>query len=213
MKTDNNDSSTPTGGSNIDRRGFVKKVGLLAGTVALLAYAGPELLAANAGDRPEITGGDGDNSNFFEESGQFISGGKSVNYFVVKPAKGTKFPAVFLVHEVFGVTENARNLARDLASKGNLVFIPDCLPTANAGNTDAKVVAPGEMEKLTAGLAYLTQRSDVDATRISGVGRCWEKARESSRSTYAVAAGGNRLRFDVQYYNCRFPFDRMGSLS
>lgn len=213
MKTDNKDSSTPTGGNNIDRRGFVKKMGLFAGTAALLAYAGPELLAAGAGARPEITGGGGDNPNFFEESGQFISGGKSVNYFVVKPAKGTKFPAVFLVHEVFGVTENARNLARELASKGNLVFIPDCLPTANAGNTDEKVVTPGEMEKLTAGLAYLTQRSDVDATRITGVGRCWEKSRESSRSTYTVAAGGNRLRFDVKYYNCRFPFDRMGSLS
>jgi hypothetical protein len=53
----------------------------------------------------------------------------------------------------------------------------------------------------------------VDATRITGVGRCWEKSREASRSTYTVAAGGNRLRFDVKYYNCRFPFDRMGSLS
>lgn len=211
MKTDNNDSSTPTGGNNIGRRGFVKKMGLLAGSAALLAYAGPELLAASAGAAPEITGGD--DPNLSEESGQFISGGKAVNYFVVKPGKGAKFPAVFLVHEVFGVTENARNLARELASKGNLVFIPDCLPTANAGNADAKVVAPGEMEKLTAGLAYLTQRSDVDATSITGVGRCWEKSRESSRSTYTVAAGGNRLRFDVKYYNCRFPFDRMGSLS
>lgn len=210
MKTDTKDNSMPAGGS-LGRRGFVKKIGLLAGTAALLAYTGPEILALGHGARPEITGGS--DPDLLEESGLFVSRGKAVNYFVVKPARGTKFPAVFLVHEVFGVTENARNLARELASKGNLVFVPDCLPTANAGNTDEKVVAPGEMEKLTAGLEYLVQRSDVDAARVTGVGRCWEKSRESSRNAYTVASGGNRLRFDVKYYDCRFPFDRMGSLS
>jgi hypothetical protein len=211
MKKETTEGSTLTGGSGIGRRNFVQKMGLLAGTAVLLNYAAPNVLGAGAGAAPDSTGGS--DSNLFEETGQFSSHGKLVNYFVVKPNKGSKFPAVFLVHEVFGVTENARNLARELASKGNLVFVPDCLPTANAGNADDKVVAPGELEKLTAGLAYLTQRSDVDATRITGVGRCWEKSRDASRSTYTVAAGGNRLRFDVKYYNCRFPFDRMGSLS
>jgi len=211
MKKETTEGSTPTGGSGIGRRSFVQKMGLLAGTAVLLNYGAPNVLGAGAAAAPDGAGGD--DPNLFEETGQFSSHGKLVNYFVVKPGKGAKFPAVFLVHEVFGVTENARNLARDLASNGNLVFVPACLPTANAGNADDKVVAPGELEKLTAGLAYLTQRSDVDATRITGVGRCWEKSRESSRSTYTVAAGSNRLRFDVKYYNCRFPFDRMGSLS
>lgn len=212
MKKETTEGSTPTRGSGIGRRGFVKKMGLLAGTAVLLNYAVPDVLGAVTG-AASGSASSSDDPNLFEETGQFSSHGKQVNYFVVKPGKGSKFPAVFLVHEVFGVTENARNLARDLASKGNLVFIPDCLPTANAGNADEKVVTPGELEKLTDGLAYLTQRSDVDATRITGVGRCWEKSREASRSTYTVAAGGNRLRFDVKYYNCRFPFDRMGSLS
>jgi hypothetical protein len=211
MKEDTKDSSTPTGAS-LGRRNFVKKVGLLAGTAALLSYAGPSVLGAGVGAKSDETGG-GDNPDLLEEVGQFSSQGKPVNYFVVKPGKGSKFPAVFLVHEVFGVTENVRNLARDLASKGNLVFVPDCLPTGNAGNASEKVVAPGEMEKLAAGFAYLVQRSDVDATRITGVGRCWEKARDSSRNSYTMVAAGNRVRFDVQYYNCRFPFDRMGSLS
>ena len=211
MKKETTEDSTPADGGGLGRRNFVKKMGLLAGTAVLLHYGAPNILAAGAGATPEVGGGD--NSNLLEEVGQFSSQGKPVNYFVVKPAKGTKFPAVFLVHEVFGVTENVRNLARDLAAKGNLVFVPDCLPTANAGNADEKVVTPGEMGKLTAGLAYLTQRTDVDAARITGVGRCWEKSRDSSRGAYTMTAEGNRLRFNVQYYNCRFPFDRMGSLS
>ena len=212
MKKEKEDS-TPDVGRGLGRRNFVKKMGLLAGAAVLLNYGAPNILGAagiSSGASPE---GSGDGSNLLEEAGQFSSQGKQVNYFVVKPAKGSKFPAVFLVHEVFGVTENARNLARELAAKGNLVFVPDCLPSANAGNADEKVVAPGELGKLTAGLAYLTQRADVDSTRITGVGRCWENARDSSRGAYTVAAGGNRLRFDVKYYNCRFPFDRMGSLS
>jgi hypothetical protein len=212
MKQDTKDNSTPTGAS-LGRRNFVKKVGLLAGTAALLSYAGPSILGEGVGARPDESGGGNSNPDLLEEVGQFSSQGKLVNYFVVKPGKGSKFPAVFLVHEVFGVTENVRNLARDLASKGNLVFVPDCLPTGNAGSASEKVVTPGEMEKLTAGFAYMVQRSDVDATRVRGVGRCWENARDSSRNSYTVAAAGNRVRFDVQYYNCHFPFDRMGSLS
>lgn len=209
MKTDSNESATLLTSEEMGRRNFIRKI-LLIGTVMLFKYETADILGVGVGARVDKVGA---GTSLLEEVGQFPSRSKPVNYFVVKPATGLKFPAVFLVHEVFGLTENVRNLARDLAMKGTLVFIPDCLPTANVHDAGDGVVAPGELEELTAGFAYLTKRADVYAARISGAGRCWEHAREYSRNSYAIAADGYRLYFKVTYYSCRFPFDRMGSLS
>ena len=215
MKEDSNDRAHPFESNDMNRRGFVKQMGLLAGTALFLNYAAP-LALASAGDSSNPTArlnkGSGADP-IIEEAGQFDCMGRSVNYFIAKPGKGSTFATVYLVHEVFGVTENVRNLARDLAKKGNLVFVPDCLPAVDVERDEDEVATLSEMDKLNAGLAFLLKRSDVDASRIEGVGTCWDKSREASRNAYALTHGNARVAFKVKYYDCGFPFDRMGVLS
>jgi Dienelactone hydrolase family len=215
MKEDSKDKVHPFEGNEMNRRGFVKQMGLLAGTALFLNYAAPYVLAS-AGDRSNPAARvnqEGGPDSIVEEVGQFDCMNRGVNYFIARPAKGTSFATVYLVHEVFGVTENVRNLARDLAKQGKLVFVPDCLPAVDVETDEAEVVSLSEMDKLNAGLAFLVNRSDVDASRIEGVGTCWDKSREASRSAYALAHGNARVAFKVKYYDCGFPFNRMGALS
>lgn len=214
MKEDSNERAHPFESNDMNRRGFVKQIGLLAGTALFLNYAAPYALAT-AGDSLNLAtrSNKEGSAEMIEEVGQFDCMGRSVNYFIAKPGKGNSFATIYLVHEVFGVTENVRNLARDLAKKGNLVFVPDCLPAVDVERDEDEVATLSEMDKLNAGLAFLLKRSDVDASRIQGVGTCWDKSREASRNSYTLTHESARVNFKVKYYECGFPFDRMGALS
>lgn len=214
MKADSNkEDGRLTGEEGLSRRGFVRTVGLFAGTALILNTAAP---LVSASERSGITGlleNAGDEGRIVEESGYFDCKRASVKFYLAKPAKGSNFPAIYLVHEVFGVTENVRNHAKELAARGNLVFVPDCLPAVDGERMEDRIEGPEEMDKLEAGLAFLASRADVDANRISGEGRCWEKSRDASRKRYEVALDGSRVHFDVQYYRCDFPFDRIEHVS
>ncbi|MGH9929810.1 MAG: dienelactone hydrolase family protein [Pyrinomonadaceae bacterium] len=211
MKEASNKENRPLTGEGLSRRGFVKTVGVFAGTALILNTAAPLVSAAESSGVLGLLDGEG---KIVEESGYFDCKRSSVKYFLARPAKGSIFPAIYLVHEVFGMTENVRNHARELAAKGNLVFVPDCLPAVDGERMEDRIEGPEELDKLAAGLAFLAGRPDVDANRISGEGRCWEKSRDASRSSYEVASsGGSSVRFDVRYYQCDFPFDRIGQLA
>ena len=214
MKEDSTKEAGPSNGGALSRRGFVKTAGILAGAAVILHGAGP---LASASEKSGLLGllenpGEG-RAQLVEESGHFDCKQTSVNYFLARPAEGLKFPAIFLVHEIFGMTENVRNQARELALKGNLVFVPDCLTAADGERMEDRIEGPEELEKLEAGFAFLLNRQDVDSSRISGEGRCWDKSRDASRNSYDVAVAGKGVRFDVRYYECDFPFDRIGRLS
>jgi len=215
MKEDSNDRAQPFTNNELSRRGFVRQMGLLAGTALFLNYAAPYALAS-AGDSSNTAARlnkEGSADSIIEEIGQFDCKSRNVSYFIAKPGKGTNFATIYLVHEVFGVTENVRNLARDLAKKGNLVFVPDCLPAVDVEMAEDEIVSVTEMDKLNAGLAFLLKRPDVDASRIDGIGTCWDKSREASRNSYTLAHDSARVAFNVKYYECGFPFDRMVGLS
>jgi hypothetical protein len=188
--------------AGLNRRHFVKGMLLLTGGAVVLSNSAGSALAIE----PTVTRRKGP---IVEESGKYECNGKRVSYFIAKPANGEKFPAVFLVHEVFGLTENARNHARSLAAKGNLVFLPHVLPAVNPNTSFEEVVLPTEMDKLAAGLAFLVKRSDVNVSKLTGMGRVWDKVSGDSRKSYSLTAGRTNLRFGVDAYECDFPFRRM----
>jgi carboxymethylenebutenolidase len=54
-------------------------------------------------------------------------GDRTVKAFVVYPEVKTKAPAVLVIHEIFGLTDWARNLADELAAAGYIAIAPDLL--------------------------------------------------------------------------------------
>ena len=54
-------------------------------------------------------------------------GDRTVKTFVVYPEVKTKAPVVLVIHEIFGLTDWAKNLADELAAAGYIAILPDLL--------------------------------------------------------------------------------------
>src|SRR5450631_75010 len=54
-------------------------------------------------------------------------GDRSLQAFVVYPEVKTKAPVVILVHEIFGLSDWAKEMADELAAEGFIVIAPDML--------------------------------------------------------------------------------------
>jgi len=73
-------------------------------------------------------------------------GNRTVKTFVVYPEVKTKAPAVLVIHEIFGLTDWAKNLADELAAAGYIAIVPDLLSapgkdTSSYPDQDAAVKA------------------------------------------------------------------------
>src|SRR5665213_1617622 len=53
--------------------------------------------------------------------------GRTVQAFVVYPEASRKAPVVVLIHEIFGLTDWAKEMADEIAAKGYIVIAPDLL--------------------------------------------------------------------------------------
>jgi carboxymethylenebutenolidase len=113
-------------------------------------------------------------------------GDRTVQAFVVYPEVKTKAPVVILIHEIFGLSDWAKEMADELAAKGFIVIAPDLLSGfgPNGGgssefpNQDATI-------KAVSGLNPDTVMADLDAAadygkhlpaangKIAVVGFCW----------------------------------------
>ena len=73
-------------------------------------------------------------------------GDRTVKTFVVYPEVKTKAPVVLVIHEIFGLTDWAKNLADELAAAGYIAIAPDLLSapgkdTSSYPDQDAAVKA------------------------------------------------------------------------
>ena len=84
-----------------------------------------------------------------------------------------------MIYEAYGMTEEMRRVARDLAAEGYVVLIPDlfvrgpakALCVARAIRTSLRGDGP-ELADLDAARGWLAQRPEVDADRIGAIGFC-----------------------------------------
>jgi carboxymethylenebutenolidase len=113
-------------------------------------------------------------------------GGRAVDAFVVYPEVKSKAPVVILIHEIFGLTDWAKEMADELAAQGFIVVAPDLLtgfgPAAGGSGSfptqDATI-------KAVSGLDADLVNADLDAAadyaktipaangKIAVVGFCW----------------------------------------
>jgi carboxymethylenebutenolidase len=89
------------------------------------------------------------------------------------------FPALVLVYEVFGMTDEMKRVARDLADDGYATVIPDLFargpvrPLCVASVMRTAVIGRGRaLDDLEAVRRWFADRPEIDAGRVGAIGFC-----------------------------------------
>ncbi|MDQ2834324.1 MAG: dienelactone hydrolase family protein [Acidobacteriota bacterium] len=113
-------------------------------------------------------------------------GERTVKTFVAYPEIKTKAPVVVLIHEIFGLTDWAREMADELAGQGYIVIAPDLLSGVgpNGGGTEAFATQDAAIQAVSA-LDPVALTGELDAAadygkhlpasngKLAVVGFCW----------------------------------------
>jgi carboxymethylenebutenolidase len=88
-------------------------------------------------------------------------------------------PGVLMIYEIFGMSDEMRRVARDLAAEGYVVLMPDLFARGSvralcvAATMRAMVTGEGPaMDDLEAARRWLADRPEVDGARIGAIGFC-----------------------------------------
>ncbi len=114
------------------------------------------------------------------------SGSRTVQAFVVYPEVKTKAPVVILIHEIFGLTDWAKEMADELAAQGFIVIAPDLLSGQGPkGGGSSEFPSQDAAIKAVSGLDPNVVNADLDAAadyaktlpaangKIAVTGFCW----------------------------------------
>jgi carboxymethylenebutenolidase len=124
-------------------------------------------------------------------------GGRTVQAFVVYPEVKTKAPAIVLIHEIFGLSDWAKEMADELAAQGFIVVAPDLLSGfgPNNGGSDS-FPSMDATTKAVSGLDAAVVNADLDAAadyakkipaangKIATVGFCWGGGKSFAFATH-----------------------------
>ena len=135
-------------------------------------------------------------------------GDRTVQAFVVYPEIKTKAPVIILIHEIFGLSDWAKEMADELAGQGFIVVAPDLLTGfgPNNGGSDA-FPSMDATTKAVSGLDAAVVNADLDAAadygkkipagngKIAVVGFCW-----GGSKSFAFAAHRKDLSAAFVFY-------------
>ncbi|MBS1823035.1 MAG: dienelactone hydrolase family protein [Acidobacteria bacterium] len=119
---------------------------------------------------------------------------RSLQAFVVYPEVNRKVPVVILIHEIFGLSDWAKEMADEIAAAGYIVVAPDLLSGAgpNGGNSDS-FTSMDATTKAVSGLSPDQVNADLDAAAD------YAKKIPSSNGTFVTAGfcwgGGKSFAF------------------
>jgi carboxymethylenebutenolidase len=123
--------------------------------------------------------------------------GRTVQAFVVYPEVKTKAPVIVLIHEIFGLSDWAKEMADELAGQGFIVIAPDLL-TGFGPNKGASDSFPSmdATTKAVSGLDAAVVTADLDAAadygkkipaangKIAVAGFCWGGSKTFAFATH-----------------------------
>ena len=132
-------------------------------------------------------------------------GDRTVKAFVVYPEVKTKAPAVLVIHEIFGLTDWAKNLADELAAAGYIAIAPDLLSapgkdTQSYPDQDSAVKAVSALQDaqvfgdLDAAAEYATKLPACNGT-LAVTGFCW-----GGGKSFAYANHNSHLKAAFVFY-------------
>jgi carboxymethylenebutenolidase len=168
-----------------------------ASQAALLAAALLVPLAATLSPAQEWARARLDASPRHHEYVHLKHGDRTVDAFVVYPEVSSKAPVVVLIHEIFGLTDWAKEMADEIAARGFIVVAPDLLSgfgpkgggTSDFPDQDAAI-------KGVSGLDPAGVNADLDAAadygkhlpasngKLAVVGFCWGGGKSFAFATH-----------------------------
>lgn len=181
-----------------DRRDFLKKLTLLAGSTAaaltLLPLVENNTLSAAERKKKII--------KVMAEFMTYPADPAEMKGYLAHPAKGKKFPAVIVIQEIFGLNEHIRDVTRRMAGEGFLALAPDAL--SPLGGTPADTTGAREMmskldpaqstKNFVAAVKYL-KTHPLSNGKVGCTGFCWGGA-----MTNQVAVNSPDLDAAAPYY-------------
>ena len=110
----------------------------------------------------------------------FISNGHSLSGYYVSPDGTGTFPGVVVIHEIFGLNDNIKDITRRFANEGYAALAVDLFAGRNRAVCMARFMAAnlfgplehGGVKDLKAALTFLTEQPGVDAARLGAIGFC-----------------------------------------
>jgi carboxymethylenebutenolidase len=136
-------------------------------------------------------------------------GNREVNCFVVYPEVKDKATTIVLIHEIFGLTDWACEMADELAAEGYLVIAPDLITgsATNGGGTEELIKSGGNVGKaiqalppaqITADLAaavdYVTNLPAANG-KVVVAGFCW-----GGGQSFRFAADNQKVKAAFVFY-------------
>ncbi|MEO6806164.1 MAG: dienelactone hydrolase family protein [Edaphobacter sp.] len=135
-------------------------------------------------------------------------GDRTVQAFVVYPEVKTKAPVIVMIHEIFGLSDWAKEMADELAGQGFIVVAPDLLTGfgPNNGGSDA-FPSQDAAVKAVSGLDPAVVNADLDAAadyakkipaangKVAVAGFCW-----GGSKSFAFAAHRKGLSAAFVFY-------------
>lgn len=124
-------------------------------------------------------------------------GNRSVHTFVVYPEVSAKAPVVILIHEIFGLSDWAKEMADELAGEGFIVVAPDLISGSGPnGGGSAEIPSQDDRVKAVSALDPAQVMADLDAASDYGkhlpaangtlavVGFCWGGGKSFAFATH-----------------------------
>ena len=122
--------------------------------------------------------------------------------YLARPAASGSYPGVLVNHEIFGLTDHIRDVARRLAKVGYLALAVDLV--SRAGGTDqagtdiagalTRGLVDDRIADLDAGVMFLESQPDYDG-RLGVIGFCF-----GGGMTLSFAAANDKVLAAVPYY-------------
>lgn len=152
---------------------------------------------------PEYVKDEPKNSDIFE-LGKYQITTDTINYnnstgFLARPTESGKFPGVILIHEWWGLNDNIKDMARNLASHGYTVFAADLYGGQVATTPDGarEILTTFDAEKGVSNIQGVAEllRTKYEIGRLATIGWCF-----GGTQSLNYALSGNELDATIIYY-------------
>ncbi len=114
------------------------------------------------------------------EAVRFPFRGRPREAYLALPEGAGPFPGVVVVHEIYGLNDNMRDVSRRFAEAGYAALAVDLFAGRNRAMCMARIMSHmlsgstnnSSIDELKAGLDWLGERPEVDASRVGAIGFC-----------------------------------------
>ena len=181
----------------LNRRDFVRKLAIVAGSSAAAAALIPRMEKTNSSFSKQ------DDKDLNTESITYPGESGEIKAFMAWPKTGKKFPAVLIIHENRGLQPHIKDVTRRMAKEGFLSLAPDALsPLGGTPENDldkaVKMIGQLDYDKtvknLVAAVKYL-KTNPLSTGKVGCTGFCW-----GGGMTNQVAVNSPDLDAAVPYY-------------